>query len=546
METSSSSSINSTSNWAGNSRNQQASAADPMAFFDLIMKTSQSLSGKGNNIFDPAVAPNGSAGVADEPYTAVTDDPSLHDDHYEEAASAVPVEAARNDVSDSSQPADDSIDADKVAAVAEFSEKGSTEEETDNPDQAALETAAAAGQQEQILAAPDTLAAAEGDEADTAAEQGGAVEVNQQKTSQANAGNIETDQPLDTSAIAEAATDADQEGLGTDADVVAQKGDGKEETEAGEQAEQITPEVDATDESQADHETVASADGTNGDELTAEQTDDASTPEIETTSGEEASGHDSSRDNESRSVQRRTDKPDAKVDVAKAPADVAAETTSTVTASSEASEAVAAAAAASAAAGTTTTPGGSTSNTTSSVNNITSLLQRGMQRGTLQKTTEGKPLTQLDSRQQIRLINRVARAVESTPPGQSIKIRLNPSELGQLKVEIKVEDGNMIAKIEAENASTRQVLLDNLPQLRERLAESNINVQQFEVELMGQQTPQDGAASNMADQSSEQGNQRTKTGSSLNQSDSEEATPTATETVNKEAERDSRNLNITI
>ncbi|MEW4454320.1 flagellar hook-length control protein FliK [Bremerella sp. JC817] len=545
METSSSSSINSTSNWAGNSRNQQASAADPMAFFDLIMKTSQSLSGKGKNIFDPAAPASGKTSVADEPYTAVTDDPSLHDDHYEEAASAVPVEAARNDVSDSSQRADDSIDAEDVAAVAELSEKGSNEEDTDNPDQAALETAAAS-QQEQTLATPEIVATTEGDESEVAAEQGGAVEVNQQKTSQANAGNIDTDQPLDTSPIEESATDADQENLGTDANAVAQKSDGKDQAEAAQQAEQITTEVAATDESQADHETVASADETNGEELTAEQTEDASAPEIETTSGEEASGHDSSRDNESRSVQRRTDKPDAKVDAAKAPAEVSAETTSNIAASSEASEAVAAAAAASAAARTTTTPGGSTSNTNGGVNNIASLLQRGMQRGTLQKTTEGKPSTQLDSRQQIRLINRVARAVESTPPGQSIKIRLNPSELGQLKVEIKVEDGNMIAKIEAENTSTRQVLLDNLPQLRERLAESNINVQQFEVELMGQQTSHDGAASDMAGQSSEQGNQRTPTGSSLGKSDGEEATPTMTETVNKEAERDSRNLNITI
>jgi flagellar hook-length control protein FliK len=41
----------------------------------------------------------------------------------------------------------------------------------------------------------------------------------------------------------------------------------------------------------------------------------------------------------------------------------------------------------------------------------------------------------------------------------------------------------MTAKVEAETATVRNLLLDNLPTLRERLAEQNIKVEQFDVGL---------------------------------------------------------------
>ena len=41
----------------------------------------------------------------------------------------------------------------------------------------------------------------------------------------------------------------------------------------------------------------------------------------------------------------------------------------------------------------------------------------------------------------------------------------------------------MTAKVEAETATARNLLLDNLPALRERLAEQNIKIEQFDVSL---------------------------------------------------------------
>ena len=45
----------------------------------------------------------------------------------------------------------------------------------------------------------------------------------------------------------------------------------------------------------------------------------------------------------------------------------------------------------------------------------------------------------------------------------------------------------MTARIEAESSAARSLLLDNLPALRERLADQNIRLEQFDVDLMQRQ-----------------------------------------------------------
>jgi flagellar hook-length control protein FliK len=66
----------------------------------------------------------------------------------------------------------------------------------------------------------------------------------------------------------------------------------------------------------------------------------------------------------------------------------------------------------------------------------------------------------------------------------NVRLKLSPPELGVLKIEIGVRKGVMKARIEAETPAAKSLLLDNLPELRERLAQQNIHVQQFDVELM--------------------------------------------------------------
>jgi flagellar hook-length control protein FliK len=76
-------------------------------------------------------------------------------------------------------------------------------------------------------------------------------------------------------------------------------------------------------------------------------------------------------------------------------------------------------------------------------------------------------------------------------------LRLSPPELGSLHIEINVSNGEMTARVQAETPAARNVLLDNLPALRERLAQHDIKVQRFDVDLM------DRSAGGMSNQSSQ-------------------------------------------
>jgi flagellar hook-length control protein FliK len=83
-----------------------------------------------------------------------------------------------------------------------------------------------------------------------------------------------------------------------------------------------------------------------------------------------------------------------------------------------------------------------------------------------------------------RFIGRVAKAFHTAHErGSSLQLRLSPPELGSLRLELSVKDGVMIAALETETHSARRVLLDHLPALRDRLAEQNIRVERFDVDV---------------------------------------------------------------
>ncbi|MBX3424338.1 MAG: flagellar hook-length control protein FliK [Pirellulales bacterium] len=96
-----------------------------------------------------------------------------------------------------------------------------------------------------------------------------------------------------------------------------------------------------------------------------------------------------------------------------------------------------------------------------------------------------------------RFVQRVSGAIRTAEgrDGQ-VRVRLSPPELGSLRIELKVQQGVMHASIEAETTTARNLLLDNLPALRDRLAEQNIRVERFDVDVRrdgnGQQAPSDG------------------------------------------------------
>ncbi len=62
-----------------------------------------------------------------------------------------------------------------------------------------------------------------------------------------------------------------------------------------------------------------------------------------------------------------------------------------------------------------------------------------------------------------------------------------------MRLEISVRNGLMTAHIQTESDTARNMLLDHLPQLRDRLADHNIKIDHFDVELSNQSrsdTPQ--------------------------------------------------------
>lgn len=86
-----------------------------------------------------------------------------------------------------------------------------------------------------------------------------------------------------------------------------------------------------------------------------------------------------------------------------------------------------------------------------------------------------------------RVMNQVAEALRQAPSGDStMRLQLNPVDLGQLSIEISFRDGVMHGKLRAEQGQTLKLLQDGLDGLKARLSEQGIVVQALEVEL-GQQ-----------------------------------------------------------
>lgn len=112
----------------------------------------------------------------------------------------------------------------------------------------------------------------------------------------------------------------------------------------------------------------------------------------------------------------------------------------------------------------------------------------GKEKATDARSTGESNLTQAE---RVRLVQRVARAFQVLGDGGGqVRLRLSPPELGSVRLDVTIRNGTMTAHLEAESAGAREALLDNLPALRERLAEQNIKLESFEVDLMKQSSQQ--------------------------------------------------------
>jgi flagellar hook-length control protein FliK len=87
-----------------------------------------------------------------------------------------------------------------------------------------------------------------------------------------------------------------------------------------------------------------------------------------------------------------------------------------------------------------------------------------------------------------RLLTRVARAFTAAQDRDGeVRLRLSPPELGSLRLEVRVQDGAMVAHIQTETDAAKTAILDNLPTLRDRLADQGVRIERFDVDLMQRQ-----------------------------------------------------------
>jgi flagellar hook-length control protein FliK len=83
-----------------------------------------------------------------------------------------------------------------------------------------------------------------------------------------------------------------------------------------------------------------------------------------------------------------------------------------------------------------------------------------------------------------RFVGRVEGAIRAAQQRDGrVQVRLSPPELGALRIELTIQQGALAARLEAETPAARNLLLDNLPALRERLAQQDIRVERFDVDL---------------------------------------------------------------
>ena len=99
---------------------------------------------------------------------------------------------------------------------------------------------------------------------------------------------------------------------------------------------------------------------------------------------------------------------------------------------------------------------------------------------------QAMPDVESDQADRVRFVQRVARAFENAGrDGGTLRVRLHPSELGSLRLEVAVRDGAMTARLETETQAAKNVVLDNLPALRDRLEQQNIKIERFDVDYSG-------------------------------------------------------------
>ena len=89
---------------------------------------------------------------------------------------------------------------------------------------------------------------------------------------------------------------------------------------------------------------------------------------------------------------------------------------------------------------------------------------------------------QIDTAARVRLIQRVSRAFQQLgASGGIVRMKLAPAELGSIRIEMRVQDRQVEARVVAESEAASQLLRDHLAELRQRLESQGLRVERFDV-----------------------------------------------------------------
>ncbi|MBM3967488.1 MAG: flagellar hook-length control protein FliK, partial [Planctomycetes bacterium] len=107
--------------------------------------------------------------------------------------------------------------------------------------------------------------------------------------------------------------------------------------------------------------------------------------------------------------------------------------------------------------------------------------------GSRAESARGSIPTSLSRYQETKLVQRVLRGIEQlSNGGGQVRLRLHPQELGTLQMTLRIEGSQMSAKLEVENSTAKEALLQNLQGLKDRLADQGMQVERFEVTVSSQ------------------------------------------------------------
>lgn len=102
----------------------------------------------------------------------------------------------------------------------------------------------------------------------------------------------------------------------------------------------------------------------------------------------------------------------------------------------------------------------------------------------------GKDGSEPDAVARAKIVQRVSRAFHQLGgAGGVVRMRLAPAELGSVRIEMRVQDRRVEARVVAESETASQILREHLPELRQRLESQGLQVERIEV-----QTEQESAA----------------------------------------------------